>query len=309
MVLSEFISVLQQRQVADGGFANGPGGSPRADATCWAVLALSAAGGSDDRVRQARQALAQAQSSDGRVCLTPRHANAFWPTPLAVLAWHRCRPYGPQQGRAVRFLLGFDQLRIVDDPEAVAIIGHDPTIKGWPWIADTSPWLEPTAYCLMALCLAGFAGHERTHEGCRLILDRQLPAGGWNYGNTSVYGQELRPMPETTAIALQALADLVPREEVAKSIDYLRSQLPRLRTPLALAWAILGLAAWQAIEDPRVSIRELLGILPMPHRQDADATTHDAGSWDTVSLSLLVLAGHCPQGLMQWLRQMPEALP
>jgi hypothetical protein len=294
MVFSELILSLEQRQIAGAGFANRPGGSPRADATCWAILALNAMGSHGGTVHEAREALAKAQSPDGRVCLTPRHENAFWPTPLAVMAWHRCGPYKPQQDKAVRFLLGFDQLRMVDDADATAVVGHDLTIKGWPWIVDTSPWLEPTAYCLMALRLAGFEGHERTQEGRRLVMDRQLPAGGWNYGNTIVYGRELRPMPETTGLALQAIAGLASRQEVAKSIDYLRSQLPRLRTPLALAWAVLGLAAWQEIENPRAQITRMVG------QQDGGT------AWDTASLCLLLLAWHCPNGLFDWLQHLPE---
>lgn len=297
MVLAQLIHSLEQRHIARAGFANHPGGSPRADATCWAVLALSAGGSRADMVREAQQALARAQSSDGRVSLTPRHESAWWPTPLAVLAWHRCPEYQQQRDRAVRFLLEFDQLRIVDDPDAAAILGHDPTIKGWPWIMGTTAWLEPTAYCLLALRLAGAEGHARTREGRRLVMNRQLSTGGWNYGNTTVYGQELRPTPEATGVALQVVTGLAARQEVAKSIDYLLSELPRLRTPFALAWTLLGLAAWQEIENPGAQ------ILRMVDRQDDDA------AWDTVSLSLLLLAQHCPNGLLDWLRQLSEEVP
>ncbi len=297
MVLSQLIQSLEQRHIGGGGFANHRGGSPRADATCWAVLALKACGGHNDMVHEAQDALAKAQSSDGRVCLAPRHENAWWPTPLAVIAWHQCRQYQQQRDRAVRFLLEFDQLRIIDNPAATAILGHDPTIKGWPWITGTTPWLEPTAYCLLALRLAGLEGHTRAQEGRRLIMNRQLPAGGWNYGNTTVYGQELRPTPEATGVALQAVPGLATRQEVAKSIDYLRSELPRLRTPLALAWAVLGLDAWREVESPRAHITRVVD------RQD------DLAAWDTVALSLLLLAWSCPEGLLDWLGQAPEEVP
>ena len=42
-----------------------------------------------------------------------------------------------------------------------------------------------------------------------MMLDRQLPHGGWNYGNTYVFGRELRPMPESTGAALTGLAGQV----------------------------------------------------------------------------------------------------
>jgi hypothetical protein len=294
MVLSEHIHSLEQRRTAGGGVANRPGGSPRTDATCWAILALNAIDGHAGTVEAARQALVEAQSADGRIPLMPWYPDAIWPTPLAILAWHRCARCQQPRDKAARFLLGFDRMRIVDDPDAAAVIGHNPTIKGWPWIAGTSPWLEPTAYGLMALRLVGCEEQERALEGRRLILDRQLSSGGWNYGNTTVYGQELRPMPETTGVALQAVAGLVSRQEVAKSIDYLRSQLPALCTPLALAWAVLGLAAWGEIGDPRVQMARIADC------QD------DYRAWDTPALCLPLLAWYCPTGLLDWLRQLPE---
>lgn len=78
-----------------------------------------------------------------------------------------------------------------------------------------------------------------------MLLDRQLPHGGWNYGNTLMFGRELHPMPETTGAALTGLVGLVPRERVNRSIDYLEGEVDRLRTPLSLGWALLGLAAWR----------------------------------------------------------------
>jgi hypothetical protein len=78
-----------------------------------------------------------------------------------------------------------------------------------------------------------------------MILNRQLPHGGWNYGNTLVFGQELRPMPESTGAALTGLAAMVAREKVEKSLSYLQGETDRLRTPISLGWALLGLAAWE----------------------------------------------------------------
>ena len=98
-------------------------------------------------------------------------------------------------------------------------------------------------------------------------------------------------MPETTGVALQALAGLVPRQQVDRSIDYLHSQLPCLVTPFSLAWTILGLAAWKETTDYREHISRVV------NRQGDDI------SWDTVSLSLLLLAWHCEEGLCEWLQQ------
>jgi hypothetical protein len=77
-----------------------------------------------------------------------------------------------------------------------------------------------------------------------MLLDRQLPHGGWNAGNTIVFGHELHPMPEGTGSALAGLAGAVDESEVARSLDYLHGEVDRLRTPISLGWSLIGLAAW-----------------------------------------------------------------
>ena len=58
----------------------------------------------------------------------------------------------------------------------------------------------------MALRAAGRASHPRVREAVRLLCDRALDEGGWNYGNTRVFANTLQPFPATTGIALTALA-------------------------------------------------------------------------------------------------------
>jgi hypothetical protein len=96
----------------------------------------------------------------------------------------------------------------------------------------------------MALRATGYGQHDRVREAIRMILDRQLPHGGWNYGNTLIFGRELHPMPENTGAALTGLAGVVDQEKVARSISYLQGEVSRLRTPISLGWSLLGLAAW-----------------------------------------------------------------
>jgi hypothetical protein len=98
------------------------------------------------------------------------------------------------------------------------------------------------------------------------------------------------PTPEATGLGLQALAGLVPKPDVQKSIAYLRSQLPDLYAPMSLAWAILGLHAWQEpLEQPHERILQAL------------AKQEQLGPYDTFSLSLLLLAWHCDAGLVRYL--------
>ncbi len=277
--------LLEDRFVEAAGFPYRPGGGFRPDATCWAILALEAAGSTSGIIDKARRLLVKAQNADGRVCLAPQNSDAYWPTPLAALAWHGAPEFEEPRDRAIRFLTEADLVGVLDGPQEGE--SHDVTIKGWPWTVKAHPWVEPTAYVLMALRVCGYGTHERAQDAVRLLLDRQLAAGGWNVGTTVTFGKPMWPTPEATGLALQALAGLVPKWVVQKSIEYLRSRLPSLNVPISLAWAILGLHAWQEpVEQPEERIAQVLD------RQGR------LGPCDTSSLSLLLLAWHCRAGLI-----------
>ncbi|HSB45699.1 MAG TPA: hypothetical protein VLD60_11840 [Nitrospira sp.] len=175
--------------------------------------------------------------------MTKDHPASYWPTPLAVLAWQDSPASQVAQSRAVRFLLDTSGIHFPRKPDAPW--AHNTILKGWPWINDTHSWVEPTATCVIALRAAGHGQHDRVHEAIRMILDRQLPHGGWNYGNTLMFGKELHPMPESTGAALTGLAGMVDQNTVSRSLDYLQGEIPRLRTPISLGWSLLGLAAWE----------------------------------------------------------------
>ena len=112
-----------------------------------------------------------------------------------------------------------------------------------------------------------------------MILDRQLPHGGWNYGNTLVFGRELHPMPENTGAALAGLAGQVEQGTVARSLHYLQGEVDRLCTPVSLGWALLGLAAWDLWPSNGMALVE---------RCLANQSRY--GEYDTSALCLLLLA-------------------
>jgi hypothetical protein len=152
--------------------------------------------------------------------------------------------YSDHAGRGVRWLLKTKGRRMSPRPD---IFGHDRTLVGWSWVDGTHSWVEPTAYAVMALRAAGKADHARVREAVELLRDRALSDGGWNYGNTRVFANRLRPFPATTGIALAALAGEPRRargSRIEAAIAYLLNELPRIRSPLSLAWGLIGLAAW-----------------------------------------------------------------
>lgn len=234
---------LSRRALSDGGFSGRPGGQFQVDSTAWSILALTACGGSAELLDQSRHVLMREQLPDGRLCVNKTHPASYWPTSLAILAWQDSQACREAQQRAARFLLdttGFHFPRTSDVTSA-----HDTLLKGWPWVDETHSWVEPTATSVMALRVTGNGHHDRVKEAVRMLMNRQLPHGGWNYGNTLVFGTELHPMPESTGAALAGVAGTVDREAVLPSLTYLHGQVARLRTPISLGWSLLGLAAWR----------------------------------------------------------------
>jgi hypothetical protein len=268
--VESLVLTLSQRALPNGGFSGRTGCGYRPDATAWAILALVAVGSRKNLVQLARSQLAAEQMQDGRVSLSPDHPQAFWPTALAVIAWQGSLAHRLHQLRALKFLLD----------------------TGWPWIGDTHSWVEPTAMVLLALELTGYGDHERAREARLMLLDRQLESGGWNYGNTSVFGQQLRPMPEPTGLALNSLSGRVQREIVERSLSYLKDQVCRLRTPHSLGWSLLGLGAWgEQPADAESFVFECID------RQ------HVYGSYDTPQLSLLLASLLGKKGLLDLVAQ------
>jgi hypothetical protein len=285
MMMDKAIDDIWKSNLSGCGFANRPGGQYRPDATAWAVMSLQMCGVTGQRLRAARQSLAASQQDDGRIVLSPDHLTAFWPTPLAVLAWHNSPEFSQFQSLAISFLLkttGNHFTRRADSPA-----GHDTAIRGWPWIEGTHSWVEPTSLAMIALRVTGNGKDNRVAEGAWLLLDRQLSRGGWNYGNTTVFGTELAAMPESTGLALSALSGLVDKQDVSRSIIGLKDCVKTLTTPFSLGWAILGLSAWG--ERPRDANTMIDHCL---RRQDR------CGAYDTSLMALMIVARKAGGGLL-----------
>lgn len=217
------------------------------------------------------------QQPDGRIAISKDHLESYWPTALAILAW-RDSPFSRDaQQAAAAFLLGSTGVhykRRSDEPA-----GHDTQLKGWPWVGGTHSWIEPTVASVFALRLSGYEEHDRVREAIKMILNRQLPHGGWNYGNSFVFERELRPMPESTGAALAVLAGSVDKRTVGRSLEYLEGEVERLRTPVSLGWCLLGLRAWQRFP------KDAMGLV-----ERCWANQPRYGTYETSALSLLSLA-------------------
>jgi hypothetical protein len=211
----------------------------------WAAMALIAHGETDAALRPA-QWLAHLQQADGSVGISAADYEPRWPTGLALWGWQAWDDaagtvrFAGAVSRAASWSLAD---RGTTGPRS-PMIGHDTTLAGWSWAPRTHSWLEPTCFFVLGLRAAGYANHARTREGAHLIVDRLLPDGGANYGNTVVLGQPLLPHVEPTGLALWALADFgVGDERLEKSVQYLERAVGPELTPASLAFACLGLTA------------------------------------------------------------------
>ena len=283
-ILDSMIAEIKRRMLPEGGLSEHTGGDYRPDATAWAVLAFKAYRKDAEIVQNLQTRLAAEQLYDGRVCISIKHPDAFWPTSLEILAWHGSANHINNQTRAVNFLLNTSGRHWERRPDSP--VANDTSLKGWPWIENTFSWVEPTALALIALRACGYEKHPRAIEAVTLLLDRQLSKGGWNYGNTKVYGKELHPMPGTTGIALQAIAGLVSKERIEKSLIYLKTEVEKLYTPFALGWSLLGLSAWNERPDDAQAL-----ILSSLERQKR------YGPYSTSLLSLLIIDSIRENGL------------
>ncbi|QDS98968.1 hypothetical protein [Adhaeretor mobilis] len=256
---------------------------PATEPAAWASLALGSHGDRLAALRPARW-LAEQQQANGAVGVSRKLQTPRWPTSLAMLAWY----FADQWNEADNFELPLKKATewtLQDHGRAGPVsrqAGHDTTLAGWSWAADTHSWMEPTCFFVKALTQLGLAKHPRVQTGVRMIVDRLLPAGGCNYGNTFVLGQELLPHVQPTGIAMWALADH-PTDDprVTASLDYLLRKIEADSSAASLSFALLGLTA----HDQRPSKANELVLRKLKHLDEI-------GSKATYPLSLLLLAAH-----------------
>ncbi len=239
----------------EGAWSYRRGSAPRAEPTALAGLALLASATTEENASEASALsaagdwLAAAVRADGSVGVSTSTPDApGWMTPYAILFWKALGQHESQARSAAQWLLRQKgrPLDPGDDPKKIA--GHDTSLIGWPWVNDTHSWLEPTALAVLALDRVGLGDHPRVREGLRLIRDRAITSGGWNYGNKSVFGRSLRPQPAPTGLALLALAGTGPKSEnIGKALSYLTTALPETRASASLGWGLVGLRAWSAV--------------------------------------------------------------
>jgi len=269
-----------------GGYAAGD--APASEPTAWAAIALarstSAQTAQLESSRRAGDWLRDCQTGAGSVGINQKESTPAWPTSLALLAWSLTDKsrYAKSMDLAADRALASKGKAVEQQPE----IGHNASLVGWSWAADTHSWLEPTAMFVKALTMVGRARNPRTIEAVQLMIDRLLPDGGANYGNTRVLDQFLLPHVQPTGLVMWALADeRVADNRIAKSLDFLERAIQQPLGAASLAYAVMGLRAQgRTAEKHNASYDELLEA----------AYTRQGKNASCYKLALLALAAQEP---------------
>lgn len=249
---AEYTGRLAAMQLDNGSWAYRRGDQVGfAEPTCYALLALRAAGVKPARGEAALDWLEGLKRSSGGYAPQPVVRFANWTTSLVVLAYlHYGREKEAQPG--IEWLLGLAgresdwlgrTLRRLVGQKAPYPQDHE----GWPWTRGAAAWLAPTVLATLALRRAealqpGSKLRERIAQGEGMVLERRCADGGWNYGAPLALDIEQRSYPETTGMALVCLQG-VNAARIPGADDLAVSLLGQRLPAATVSWLQLGLAS------------------------------------------------------------------
>ena len=253
MGIEAAVRLLLERQNLAGSWGAVAGRPGNTETTVWVLTALASTGSPDtaDSIRRGLEWLSQHQNSDGSFRLNDRSIVGSWTTGPALLCLSAFSQYKAQALAAARWSLNQEGaspgwlssllVRLTRQEEVNKI---NMNLTGWSWTPGTFSWVEPTSYFLIALKrmksrLQETNVSQRIREAELMIYDRVCDAGGWNYGNSKIYGEALWPYPDVTAIALLALQDHRDAEPVRRSLAALEKMIANFDSGFALSWATL----------------------------------------------------------------------
>lgn len=256
MVLSSLSDSLRRGRNHDGGFGSLVGSNSEPEPTAMAALAL------DDG--DAIEWLLRSQRQDGSFGLDAGSVRSD-DTAIVSLAL----PPGDSLERAL------DHVDAVSGANTVEGPGDPP--YGWAWTEGAHGWTEPTAWGVLALRRGRPSSSARIDDGLAMLRSRSCVGGGWNYGSRNVFGVELEPFVQPTAVALFSTVG-ADDELTAAGLDALRRRW-RFESAGLLSLATAA-AVLRALEDDDAE----------PARRLLEAALAASDGLDTITLAWAGLA-------------------
>jgi hypothetical protein len=286
--ISSLAEFLKSRQMNSGGWAYFGSEQESIETTCLSAIAL--APGAEVNSGAAIEFLLKSQLRDGGWPAFLGDSEGSWTTALALCALNSTGKSAAAVENAVHWLgaeRGIEghwlwrwKFKTVDRS-----VRFDPDKYGWPWCPGAASWAIPTAFSVVALkqftaCNRGHPSEKRVRLGVEMLLDRACVGGGWNAGNSVVYGVPLKPHVEATAIALLALQDEVRSPVILAGVKWLRERAASVQSVESLAWSILSLFVYQ---EPVGELKERLAV----------RLSENIGTVNTAALASAMLALKC----------------
>jgi len=284
--ISSITLQLRQHQIVSGGWPYFASSQESIEATCMSLLGLSP----ERESASAVEFLFNSQLANGSWPAFRGDTEGSWTTSLALSTIVVTNHTSEACQRALKWLLAEKgeeghwlwrwKFKTVDRN-----VRFDPDKYGWPWNHGAGSWVIPTAFSLIAIkqytvCARREASEARIRLGVEMLFDRACVDGGWNSGNSIVYGVPLRPHVEATAIALLALQDERRNEVVDKSLLWLRQRAATVRSASSLAWTILSLFTYR---EPIQQLQDRLAYI----------IGDGAGLRNNATLAVVLLALRC----------------
>lgn len=236
---------LLAKRNTDGGWGYFAGKQTRIEPTCWANLALG--GG-------APAPTAAGQAPPAWYIDVPGTPINYTFQALRGLTLLAASPENRAGALAVATAL-LDVGGVTFEPSAV--IRQDNSLQAWPWVDQTFSWAEPTSVVLILLKKLRRelppSAAERIAVGERVLIDRVCATGGWNYGGSNAFGQNLPAYVPTTAWGLLAMQDRADDPVVTRSLARLVEDVRTEASPQALALAAIALGVHKKDASPALT--------------------------------------------------------
>jgi hypothetical protein len=282
------LKALLDVQLNDGGWAYSTDSS-WTEPTCYAILALRCSGESPQAITSACEWLARRQRRDGGWSPGPAVEQSTHVTSLGILALSGLQGYEDFTDRGVHWILSQAGAESSFwERTARLVMGTQSSATqhaGWPWLPGAAAWVIPTSLAIFALLKQRHGRYAadieaRVTEARGFLLNRRCPDHGWNHGGIYKAGERPNSYPETTGIALLALAGATP-SEIDPSIRCGEQHARDPRSSEGDYWLRLGLSAHGRNPSPPTgqyrdwNVNQLaLGIIA----RNNSARTGEAGS-------------------------------